>query len=263
MEEDDQQQIEVLALRIAKEEYDLIGLQEVNQLVASPLAHVDSYFQPTTKQQAIHKDNFLFCLTERLKELGCYYYWSWTYNHIGYDIYHEGVGLLSKTPIEPTSLLISATSDPIDYHTRRALIGETVINNQRLIVVSGHFSWWQTNGKSFAYEWGTLEKALLERDDALIIMGDFNNDARKKSEGYDLVLESSLGLQDAFTLAENKHGENTVEESIDGWDKNTAKLRIDYVFTSKKFGIKKYCIVFNGENEHTISDHYGIEVAMD
>ena len=76
MEDNDRQQIEVLARRIAKEDYDLIGLQEVNQLLASPLAKVDKYFQPTEDQQTIHQDNFLFCLTERLKELGCCYYWN-------------------------------------------------------------------------------------------------------------------------------------------------------------------------------------------
>ena len=38
MEGNDQQQVAVLANRIAKENYDLIGLQEVNQLLASPFS---------------------------------------------------------------------------------------------------------------------------------------------------------------------------------------------------------------------------------
>ena len=129
MEGNDQQQIEVLANRIAKENYDLIGLQEVNQLLVSPLANVDQYFQPTKEQEAIHQDNFIFLLTERLKELGCSYYWNWTYNHVGYDIYHEGIGLLSKTPLNVESLLISESHDPSDYHTRKVVIGETIIND--------------------------------------------------------------------------------------------------------------------------------------
>ncbi|HCM86926.1 MULTISPECIES: endonuclease/exonuclease/phosphatase family protein [Enterococcus] len=263
MEANDQQQIEILAKRIVKEEYDLISLQEVNQLLASPLAKTDKYFQPTVEQQGIHQDNFLFCLTERLKELGCYYYWGWGYSHIGYDIYHEGIGLMSKVPIKVESRLISESSDPNDYHTRMIMIGESMEGDQKLIVVSGHFSWWRTSENAFAYEWRALENILLEKQGAMIIMGDFNNDAKRIDEGYDLVKESPLEIQDAFIQAKNKSGENTVEKSIDGWDQNAEELRIDYVFTSLDFEIESYRIVFDGKNEYTISDHYGIEVTMD
>lgn len=263
MEEKDQQQIEVLAQRIAKADYDLVGLQEVNQLIASPLAKIDEYFQATDDQQAIHQDNFLFCLTEKLKELGCRYYWSWTYNHIGYDIYHEGLGLLSKTPLKTASQLISESSDPNNYLTRRALIGETIIKGQNVIVVSSHFSWWQSKKKAFAYEWRVLEKRLESKQGSLVVMGDFNNSAQITGEGYDLVCKSSLKLQDAFKVAESKYGENTVEKAIDGWDGNTAKLRIDYIFTTQGAKIENYQVIFDGKNEAVISDHYGVGVLMD
>ncbi|WP_376717068.1 endonuclease/exonuclease/phosphatase family protein [Enterococcus dongliensis] len=262
MEEQDQQQIDVLANQIAKEEYDLIGLQEVNQLLASPLAKVDTYFQPTSNQQAIHQDNFLFCLTERLKKLGCHYYWSWTYNHIGYDIYHEGIGLLSKTPIKTASYLISKSSDPTDYHTRRFMLGETFIEGQKIVAISSHFSWWHSVDEAFGYEWRMLEEVLSEKQGTLIVMGDFNNDAKKAAEGYDLVCKSSLALQDAFIAARNKTGEYTVEKSIDGWDENAERLRIDYIFTSKNFEIESYRVVFDGKKESVISDHYGVMVVM-
>ncbi|MDU6523225.1 MAG: hydrolase, partial [Enterococcus sp.] len=127
MEADDQRQIRVLAQRIAQEKYDLVGLQEVNQGIASPLVEVDGYFKPTEEQQAIRQDNFLFCLTEYLKELGCYYYWNWSYNHIGYDRFHEGIGLLSKTPLIVESHFVSKSSNPADYHTRKVVIGETTV----------------------------------------------------------------------------------------------------------------------------------------
>ena len=31
---------------------------------------------------------------EKLSEQGENYYWTWAYNHIGYDRYHEGVAIL-------------------------------------------------------------------------------------------------------------------------------------------------------------------------
>lgn len=263
MEKDDRQQIEELAKKIAKEKYDLIGLQEVNQLRTSSPAKLDHYFQPTVDQKTVHEDNFLYCLTERLKELDCRYYWSWTYNHIGYDVYHEGIGLLSKNPIEAKSLLLSESADLSDYHTRRAIIGETRFGSQKITAVSGHFSWWQNLEQSFAYEWRTLEKALMEKQDKLIIMGDFNNDEKKSNEGYDLVRKSVLNIHDAFNTAEERTGEHTVETAIDGWGQNTNSLRIDYIFASGEFKIESYNIAFNGKNGRIISDHYGIEIIMD
>lgn len=263
METDNHMQVDILAKRIAKEDYDFVGLQEVNQLMDSPLAELDEYFQPTVEQQAIRQDNFLFCLVKCLKDLGCNYYWSWSYNHIGYDIYHEGIGLLSKTPIESESHLISESSDPTDYHTRKVMISTTTINGQKTFVASAHFSWWQNEKKAFAYEWSIIEKILLEKQGSLIMMGDFNNEAKRIGEGYDLVKNSSLGLHDAFVLAKDRYGENTVEKEIDGWSGNDAKLRIDYILVSDNYEVKSYHIVFDGNNESIISDHFGIEVEMD
>lgn len=263
MEKNDQQQIEVLARRIVSEGYDFIALQEVNQRLDTPLAKVDHYFQTTDNQQQIHSDNFLFCLIQRLSELNCFYYWSWAFNHIGYDIYHEGIGLLSKTPMEVSDHLLSESSDPKDYHTRRAIIGKTTVAHQQLTVVSSHFSWWQTSETSFAFEWRTLERLLLETTGKLIVMGDFNSEAEKKGEGYELVAESPLRLKDSFLVAKSKTGEATVEEAIDGWDGNSAKLRIDFIWVSELFNVEKYVVVFDGKTDDTISDHYGIEAAVD
>lgn len=263
MEADDQRQIHVLAQRIAKEKYDLVGLQEVNQGIASPLVTVDSYFQPTEKQQAIRQNNFLFCLTEHLKELGCYYYWNWSYNHIGYDRFHEGIGLLSKTPLIVESHFVSKSSNPADYHTRKVVIGETTVNQEQIVITNVHLSWWRGFNDSFAPEWQTLEEKLKAKSGSLLVVGDFNNDAKKSNEGYDLVTKSSLDLQDAFVAAKKRTGECTVEEAIDGWARNRSGLRIDYVFASKKFEIASYKVVFDDVNDIKISDHFGIEVTMD
>ena len=63
---------------------------------------------------------------ESCQRQGKDYYWTWAYNHIGYDRYHEGVAILSKTPIEAREILVSDVDDPTDYHTRRVALAETV-----------------------------------------------------------------------------------------------------------------------------------------
>ncbi|MFC4772298.1 endonuclease/exonuclease/phosphatase family protein [Enterococcus hermanniensis] len=261
MENKDEEQIEVLVGKIIKEEYEVVGLQEINQLINSSSIITDKYFQATNNQQTVHEDNFLYRLIQRLNELGHYYYWSWTFNHIGYEKYQEGVGLLSKVPFDKVeSLLISKTSNPTDYHTRKVMIGELTIANRTVIVVSGHFSWWKD--QAFYFEWKKLEQRLIIETKDLIVLGDFNNDAKIKEEGYDLIKNSPLQLQDAFKEAKKITGEYTVEKSIDGWVGNLSKLRIDYIFTSKSFLVRNYKIVFNDKNETKISDHYGVEVEV-
>lgn len=40
-------------------------------------------------QQPIHQDHYVRLLVEKLSEQGKNYHWTWAYNHIGYDRYHE------------------------------------------------------------------------------------------------------------------------------------------------------------------------------
>ena len=48
-----------------------------------------------------------------------------------------------------------------------------------------------------------------------MLAGDFNNPAGQ--EGYQAILASPLGLQDAFEVAQEKSGSYTVPPEIDGW----------------------------------------------
>lgn len=260
MEKSPVAQIEVLSQFIVEKNLDLIALQEVNQLIGGAPAVLDEYFQTSGEEEPVLVDNFIYCLVLRLKELGKNYYWSWSYNHIGYDKFHEGVGLLSKNPITAETLAISKKTDPADYKTRKLLLGRTTIDSREILACSGHFSWWGEDG--FAYEWRQAEKYLEKNSLPLILAGDFNNAAEISNEGYQLVKESPLKLQDSFSSAKIKQGSATVVKKIDGWEKNTQPLRIDYVFTSNDFKIQVYQICFDGNNAQQISDHYGIYVEL-
>ncbi|WP_343214724.1 endonuclease/exonuclease/phosphatase family protein [Enterococcus alishanensis] len=253
LENNDQQQVEVLAQKILKEDISIIALQEVNQKTTSKEIQVDHYFQLNNEQQSIHEDNFAYCVVNRLRDLGTNYYWSWAFNHIGYDKYHEGVAILSKTPFQAEVIKISLEDDPADYHTRKALLGKS----ESLCFLSGHFSWW-SQSSGFAYEWRKVEGRLWDEKLPLIIMGDFNNPANQRDQGRDLVLASQLNLQDSFEVATEKVGEGTIPGGIDGWKKNAQSLRIDYIFLAQEFLVEKYQIVFDNISDLQISDHYGV-----
>ena len=67
---------------------------------------VNDLYQALPAAEPIHKDHYVRLLVEKLSEQGKNYYWTWAYNHIGYDRYHEGVAILSKTPIEAREILV-------------------------------------------------------------------------------------------------------------------------------------------------------------
>lgn len=258
LEENQLEKCKMIAQEIATGDYDIIALQEVNQTIAAQTIVPDGFYCPTDTLVEIKEDNFALRLVEELQLLDCDYYWSWTYSHVGYDIYHEGNALLSKQPIIAKEYLASQATDVWDHTTRKNLSGVTEADGQIVQVVSCHFSWWQ-DGK-FAYEWQQTEAFLAERADTLLILGDFNNDAA--SSGHQLVLDSSLQLQDSFLTATETIGEASVVKAIDGWQDNREALRIDYVFASNDLQATEYEVVFDGTRTPIVSDHFGIKVVF-
>lgn len=259
MEENPEQKLQQLAEKIGEEQYEIIALQEVNQLLESNAAPVDAFFHPVEEQWPIHEDNFAYRLVELLKENGHHYHWSWSESHLGYDRFAEGAAILSKTAISPESLLVSTANNFHDYHTRRILAGKTKIQNQEVLVLSCHYSWWEAG---FPYEWQQTMEYLNGKNLPLLLMGDFNNAADREGEGYDHLLESAPYLNDAYTVADKRNGIYTVEKSIDGWEGNADQLRIDYVFLTSHFQVATYQVTFDGINAPVVSDHYGVEVEL-
>lgn len=263
MEKEAAKKLQQLVDQIVTSDYEVIALQEVNQLLNSEPIEPDSYFQPLADQRDIHEDNFAYILVERLKAQGLNYYWSWTASHIGYDRYAEGAAILSKQPIQASSFLVSLEEDFADYHTRQILLAKTQLLGKEVRVLSGHYSWWNPEGISgFLYEWDTTLAFLNQEESPIILMGDLNNAADVRGEGYDYVQETAPHLLDTFMIAEEVVGRYTVEKSIDGWEGNQQQLRIDYIFVSEPFKVKRYQVIFDNMSSPMISDHYGVEAEL-
>ena len=263
MEDEAEKKLQILVEQLAEANYEIIALQEVNQLLDSKMVTPDSYFQPLAEQRDIHQDNFAYILVEKLKEKGLNYYWSWNSSHIGYDRYAEGAAILSKHEIKPTSFLVSLEDDFSNYRTRQILLAKTQLFGEEVRVLSGHYSWWNPDRTSgFAYEWDQTLAVLKQEDSPIILMGDLNNAADVRQEGYDYVQKTAPHLLDTYKIAENVVGQYTVEKSIDGWQGNQQKLRIDYIFVSKPFCVARYQVIFDDISSPIVSDHYGIEAEL-
>ncbi|MBD8069916.1 endonuclease/exonuclease/phosphatase family protein [Bacillus sp. PS06] len=250
IEENQLGKIKILAEEIKAKSYDVITLQEVNQSIDAE--SVDGL---------IKKDNFALVLLEELQKLGVTdYQMTWDYSHIGYDVYEEGVALLTKHPIEEKhSFFVSHSEDTENYKTRK-ISGITIrFQHELLTFYSCHTGWWEDEEEPFKEQFDRLYQ-VAAKDGTFFLMGDFNNAAHIRGEGYDYVL--SKGLYDTYHLAKKTDDGTTVAGKIAGWDKNKQGLRIDYIFSSIPVEVKESCVIFNGKNKPVISDHFGVEVTL-
>lgn len=249
-ESDQEKKIGILADRIKREKYDVITLQEVSQLIESEVLY-----------ENIKKDNYLVVLKEALKSIGCNdYSFVWDYSHIGYDIYEEGIGILTRHPIVNTeSFFISKGEDRSYWKTRKILKATVDIDGTETDFYTCHLGWWEDEEEPFKYQ---ADKLLSKdsKDRLAFFMGDFNNNANVRNEGYDYMI--SKGLKDTFILAKEKDSGVTVKGKIAGWEENKVDMRLDIIFANKEISVKNSAVVFNGDNEAVISDHYGVEVTI-
>lgn len=264
LEVDQMKKLQVLIDVLYEKDYDIIALQEVNQMMTDPVVNDQTYQAPEDDPLniPIKKSNFARVIVEKLRERGLIYYWSWTASHVGYDIFDEGLAILSKTQFEPINIVLSDETRYDSVARRVALEAQTTINNQHFTIFSSHFSWWELEGTPyFKTEWSNLNGHLPEEGN-VIVMGDFNSEAEVEGEGYDYIKTTSPRLRDSYVMAKEVTGEATMLGKIDGWHDAEQGKRIDYIFTSTDLKPKTHQVIFNGHNEKVVSDHFGIEVTF-
>ncbi|GKU83532.1 endonuclease/exonuclease/phosphatase family protein [Niallia sp. NCCP-28] len=250
-QEDNQiEKIQYLANAIKEEAYDVIALQEVSQLIESEIV-----------KEAIKKDNFGHLLLQELKKIGITdYSFIWDFSHIGFEIYEEGLAILTKHPIiEDYSFFITNGIDT-NYWKTRKIVGTTInYHNNPISFYSCHMGWWKDEEEPFKQQFDSLLQQVGKKE-LFFLLGDFNNSATSKEEGYDYML--SRHLYDTYTLAAEKDAGITVKGKIAGWDTNKHDLRIDLIMANKPVPVEYSQVIFNDRNRSIISDHYGVEIKL-
>lgn len=246
---------------IVKYEPDIIALQEVNQ-TSDESSLSDKFLTGYTQCQSavpLKKDNHAYRVVKLLLEKNINYYWTWLPIKNGYDKYDEGLAILSKKEIlETDTVLVSCINDYNNWKTRKIL----GIYSGDEWFYSVHLGWWDDKSDPFSDQWSRLSKRLTGKENVWL-MGDFNNCAEIRNEGYDLIKKS--GWQDTFEIAGEKDDGITVGTVIDGWkDKitDTNGMRIDFIWTNSENIIERTNVIFNGKNEPVISDHYGVMITV-
>lgn len=262
VEENYTQKLHDFAEAVAKEQPQIIALQEVNQTACGaevPVSHLKGYFS-ADPSAVIREDNHVYNAVKLLAEKGVCYYWTWLPLKLGYDKYDEGLAVMSRSPILETSApLVSEINDYHNWKTRKLLGIRTEYLPEEWFY-SVHFGWWNDAEEPFQKQWKKTDAYMMQHD-CVWLLGDFNSPAEVRDEGYDMILKSCW--HDSYVLAERKDMGYTVGNVIDGWkDKiqSTCGMRIDQIWCSEKKNIRSTKVLFNRVNYPVVSDHYGVIV---
>lgn len=282
VEENYEEKLHQFADWIIREQPDIIALQEVNQSVGEKEAESpeQSGYVPCRSDQkynqerdyncnpgyahrfpALRRDNHALRTAQLLERAGVFYCWTWIPLKIGYDIYEEGLAIMSRQPIEDTDqFFISEARDFHNWKTRKML----GIRVENCWYYTAHMSWWDDPEEPFAKQWDHVMQNLADKKQCFV-MGDFNCPAEISGEGYDYVCVS--GWHDTYSLAKEKDEGITVGTVIDGWrermDKAVDGMRIDQIWSKEPVGVKGSQVILNGKRGPVVSDHYGVEVMLE
>lgn len=247
---------------IAVEKPDIIALQEVNQSFrkAALINFDDCGYFPCDKKTVIRKDNHVYNAAILLRENGINYYWTWLPIKIGYNMYDEGIALMSRSPVISAKILTVSEKDNYYSWKTRKLLGINTENNPEEWFFSVHYGWWNDEEDPFRNQWSNTLKDLPNAE-RIWLMGDFNCPSRIQGEGYDLI--SSTGWYDSYYSAEIKDNGITVKKEIDGWKNDIPfdeGIRIDYIWSNKKVNVSSSEVVFNDKVYPVVSDHFGVMI---
>ena len=247
---------------VIKEQPDIIALQEVNQTASEKSAFDIRHYSLYEDSGVIKEDNHVLNAVRLLEKAGHKYHFVWIPVKNGYDRFDEGIALMSKSPIvETVGFYVSNIVDYTNWKTRK-ILGIRTEDFPDEWFFSVHYGWWNDDEELFSAQWKMTED-FLEKYSKIWLMGDFNNPAEIRNEGYDLIEAS--GWYDTYKLAENKDKGLTVENLIDGWkDKisRTDGMRIDQIWCSEKVSVKHSEVVFDGKKYPVVSDHYGVMIEV-
>ncbi|MGL5351163.1 MAG: endonuclease/exonuclease/phosphatase family protein [Cetobacterium sp.] len=234
---------------IVQEGYDIIALQEVNQLIEDKIIYND-----------IRESNFAYLICEELKKREVIYNFVWDYHHIGYDVFHEGTAILYKGKIEEhISHFVGTLKDTNFWKSRKFTMISQILGEEVVDFYNCHLGWWNDPENSFQQQVDNLLEFANKRGNRYFLMGDFNNDANIRGEGYDYLIQK--GLKDTYSHALEKDDGITVLGVIAGWEgKCSASKRIDFILTNRELEIKSSNAIFNSKNKDIISDHFGVAV---
>ena len=245
-EEDQINKLKKIANFIQEKDVDICFFQEAAQLESNELI-IDN----------IKKDNNAYLIKSFLDKE---YYLYFEYKKNGYEVYNEGLAILSKYPlINKDWFYISKIRNPKDWHTRIIVKASINYNNEIIDLYSSHIGWDEGIEKHF----DQIDEYMknINQKNKFILAGDFN--CMYNSIQYKYIL--SKGLTSIIEKVNiDPYLNPTFHFKLDFPSNETIKnSHIDYFFTNdKNIKVNDYNIYFN-EDDNLVSDHHLVMVDID
>ena len=264
-EENYAQKLDQFVESILEERPDLIAMQEVNQTCDAALADPELLAgqYPIPGCMSVRADNHAAQVAHRLRKAGVACYWAWVPIKRGYDKYDEGVAVLSlgRKIACVDKFPVSRVNDYFNWRTRAVLGGQLEGLEDWFYTV--HMGWWDDAEDGFFDQWKKLNCCIASKVicGRVWLMGDFNAPDQIPNESYAKVEAS--GWIDTYRAAHIRDQGITVPGVIDGWREKLKEadpkgMRLDYVWCSHPCEILSSRVMFSGEREPVISDHFGV-----
>ena len=205
----------------------------------------------------IKKDNNAYLIKSFLDKE---YYLYFEYKKNGYEVYNEGLAILSKYPlINKDWFYISKIRNPKDWHTRIIVKASINYNNEIIDLYSSHIGWDEGIERYF----DQIDEYMknINQKNKFILAGDFN--CMYNSIQYKYIL--SKGLTSIIEKVNiDPYLNPTFHFKLDFPSNETIKnSHIDYFFTNdKNIKVNDYNIYFN-EDDNLVSDHHLVMVDID
>jgi len=243
---------------IGKMDIDFVAFQECGQKKSSAI-----------KEGIIRTDNMALIISEGLKQKhNADYSYIWDWAHYGWDVYEEGVAVLSKHPlVDSEARYISTSTGTSNIGSRKAIYGSYQVTQGIINIFSTHTHWRTSlTDEEQNNQVKKIKAMVLEKDNSdptilSFVCGDFNGNPTSDypwSEGYNTMLRNNE-FKDTFLeinpLANNKPAQsiyNTVEGEFPG--------RIDYIFMKNNatYKVVDSQILLTDAIIGKVSDHYGV-----
>jgi maltose 6'-phosphate phosphatase len=226
-----------IANDIAANGYDVVCLQEVNQLKYTEIMFDN-----------VRSDNAAYIIKLILqKEFNLNYGLFWDRAKTLDGLIEEGVAILTPHKIiKKDSKYVSTLESGEDWRCRKNIFACIEKDRIKYNVFSVHFAWEDDGKERFDLQFFKFLHWIGDKSQNLIVAGDFNIDNR--SETYNLMEKTEW--IDISKVTNNEHLETAYNE-------NNKEIHIDYIFTNIE-GQYEYSIKFDGKFEPAVSDHRGV-----
>lgn len=235
-EENIKENQKLIAETIIKNDVDIIFLQEVAQLET-----------PENKlKKMISDDNYGLNINQIMSSKGYVYHYYYDPIKASFSIYQEGVGILSKYPLEQVkSTYISRSREYSDWKSRKVLSAVLDLRHKMIHLATTHFGW--SDGYEVFEE--QFDLATNYNDNAFMILaGDFN--ILPNSKEYKHIIDKGwidlFGDDKDFFEKPTFRGDTVSKET---------ESRLDYFMTNEKVNLINSKILFI---EERVSDHFGV-----